>query len=67
MENKVIERTVKISVSPDAQTILAQTKYTIDDLIRWKLKTPQPIGSSDVMFFLVAMGKEAERNGTTSR
>ena len=65
MDPILIKKETNFCVSVQAQQILAQTKYTIEQLIEWVQKSPTPIGGNDVMFFLSDMSKEEVKNGST--
>ena len=55
---QLIKKEVNFQVSVQAQVVLAQTKYTVEQLVEWVQQKPTPIGGGDVMFFLEAMSKE---------
>lgn len=48
-----VRRTVDVVVSPQAQKILASTKYTVSDFIDWALETQKiSFGGHNVTVFL---------------
>ena len=67
MEELRFKTEVEVVISPQAQKILKQSKYTIDDFKDWALNGQQiALGGSNIMLFLEAMYNKEERENEKS-
>jgi len=60
MEPKTFIKQARLTVSPQAQKILSHTKFTMQELVEWRISQGIGIGGNDVAFFLESMAKPLE-------
>lgn len=56
-ESKVVKKEIDVIVTPQAQMVLANSKYTIEDFVNWQLSKIS-LGGNNVALFLEDMYKQ---------
>ena len=66
-KNITFKKEVEVIITPQAQKIIASSKYSIENFKDWALKEQKiSLGGNNVSIFLEAMyNKEVKKNGTT--
>ena len=66
-DNIVMKKEVDIIITPQAQMVIASSKYTIEDFKKWALEDSKiSLGGNNATLFLEKMyRKEVEENGST--
>ena len=60
MESKTFIKEARLNVSIQAQKILSHTKFTMEDLVEWRISKGIGIGGNDVAFFLEDIAEESK-------
>jgi len=67
-DNIVFMKAVEIIITPQAQMVIASTKYSMDEFQAWALEESKiSLGGNNATIFLEKMyKKEVEKNGSTN-
>jgi len=60
MTAKTFIKESRITVSDQAQKILSHTKFSMEELVEWRISQGIGVGGNDVAFFLEAMAGETK-------
>lgn len=68
MDNIIFKKEVEVIITPQAQKIIASSKYSLEDFKKWALETQKiSVGGHNATLFLEQMyNKEVSDNGRTT-